>query len=99
MSRPIFRTNGAPAIYAGIDIDFNISDTSAPLTTTPVEYGRWDVNTWDNSQWGGGLQVLQNWQGIHGVGYYAAPIVKAASNGIELRWVSTDIVMEGGGIL
>lgn len=99
MSRPIFRTNGSPAIYAGIDIDFNISDTSAPLTTTPVEYGRWDINNWDNSQWGGGLNVLQNWQGIHGVGYYAAPIVKAASNGIELRWVSTDIVMEGGGIL
>ena len=99
MSRPILRANGTPAIYAGIDVDFDLSDLSAPLTTTPITYGFWDSSTWDNATWGGNLQVIQYWQGIHGVGYYGAPIVKVASNKISVRWVSTDIVIEGGGIL
>jgi hypothetical protein len=99
MSRPILRANGTPAIYAGIDVDFDLSDLSAPLTTTPISYGFWDLDVWDNANWGGKLQVIQYWQGIHGVGYYGAPIVKVASNKISVRWVSTDIVIEGGAIL
>ena len=99
MSRPILRANGTPAIYAGIDVDFNLNDLSAPLTTTPITYGFWDVDVWDGTNWGGDLQVIQYWQGIHGVGYYGAPIVKVASNRVSVRWVSTDIVIEGGGIL
>ena len=38
MSRPILRADGTPAIYAGIDVDFNLNDLSAPLTTTPISY-------------------------------------------------------------
>jgi hypothetical protein len=99
MSRPIIRTNGNPAIGAGINIDFNISDSTSPLNYVPVNYGVWDASTWDSSAWGGTLQVLQNWQGLNGVGYYGAPTVKAVSNKLEVRWVSTDIVIEGGAIL
>lgn len=99
MSRPILRADGVPTIYAGIDVDFNLNDLSAPLTTAPSLYGAWDTAVWDAANWGGQLQVIQNWQGIHGVGYYGAPIVKIASNNVQVRWVSTDIVIEGGAIL
>lgn len=99
MSRPILRADGNPAIYAGIDVDFNLNDLSAPLTTTPFELSNWDSSIWDDAMWGGALQVIQNWQGINGVGYYGAPIVKVASNNVQVRWVSTDIVIEGGAIL
>ena len=99
MSRPILRTDGSPAIYAGINVDFNINDVAAPLTFSPSSYGTWGTSLWDASSWGGGLNVLQNWQGLNGVGYYGAPIVKVASSGLQVRWVSTDIVIEGGGIL
>ena len=99
MSRPILRTDGAPSIYAGIDVDFNLNDLSAPLTTSPLGIAYWDAATWDTGVWGGALQVIQNWQGIHGVGYYGAPIVKVAANRTQVRWVSTDIVIEGGAIL
>ena len=99
MSRPILRTNGNPAIYAGIDIDFDLTDISAPLTVPTINYGYWDIDTWDHAAWGGNLRVLQYWQGIHGVGYYGAPIVKVSSLKTDVRWVSTDIVIEGGGIL
>jgi len=99
MSRPIIRTNGNPAIGAGISIDFNTTDTTSSLNYVPVNYGVWDASTWDSSAWGGTLQVLQNWQGLNGVGYYGAPTVKVVSNKLEVRWVSTDIVIEGGAIL
>ena len=99
MSRPIIRTNGNPAIGAGISIDFNTTDTTSSLNYVPVNYGVWDASTWDSGAWGGTLQVLQNWQGLNGVGYYGAPTVKVVSNKLEVRWVSTDIVIESGAIL
>jgi hypothetical protein len=99
MSRPIFRTDGAPAIYAGINIDFNTDIPTASLTFTPATYSKWDSALWDAGLWGGALSILQNWQGLNGVGYYGAPIVKTAASGIQVRWVSTDIVIEGGAIL
>lgn len=99
MSRPILRSNGSPSIYAGINVDFDTSEPVTSLTFSPTSYGAWDTGIWDTALWAGALNVVQNWQGINGVGYYAAPIVKVASNGIQTTWVSTDVVMEQGGIL
>ena len=99
MSRPIFRTDGQPSIFAGVNIDFNTDTPTGSLTYTPNSYAKWGSATWDASTWGGGLSVLQNWQGINGVGYYGAPIVKTACSGIQVHWVSTDLVIEGGAIL
>ena len=95
----MFRTNGNPAIYAGINVDFNINDSTAPLTFAPPSFGTWDTSLWDAATWGGDLSILQYWQGLNGVGYYGAPTVKVASNTLDVRWVSTDVVIEGGAIL
>ena len=99
MSRPIFRTDGSPAIYAGINIDFNTDIPTSSLTFNPSSFAKWDSALWDAGTWGGALSILQNWQGLNGVGYYGAPIVKTAASGIQVKWVSTDIVIEGGAIL
>lgn len=50
-------------------------------------------------QLGGDFNVIQNWQGISGIGYYGAPQMRIASMGIDVRWVSTDIVFETGAII
>jgi len=99
MSRPIFRSNGSPAVAAAINVDFNTDAPVASLTFTPSSYAKWDAGVWDASLWGGALSVFQQWQGVNGVGYYGAPVVQTAANGIEVRWVSTDIVIEPGAIL
>jgi len=99
MSRPILRSNGFPAIYAGINVDFNTSEPVTSLTYSPSTYGAWDSAIWDSATWGGDLNIVQNWQGLNGVGYYAAPIVKVACSGIQTTWVSTDVVVEQGAIL
>ena len=99
MSKPIFRTSGSPAIYANINIDFNLDVPTTTLNFTPTTSGTWDNAKWDVGVWGGGLSILQQWQGLNGVGYYGAPIVKTSSQGIDVRWVSTDLVIEKGAVL
>jgi len=99
MSRPIFRTNGTPAVLQSMNVDFNITASTAPLTFAPISYGSWDIGVWDTAIWGSEFNVVQNWQSISGLGYYGAPQIQVSCQGIELRWVSTDVVFETGAIL
>ena len=99
MSRPVLRSDGVPTVFAGVSVDFNLTDATASLTFAPPTYGTWDSAIWDMSKWGGEVKVFQYWQGVNGVGYYGAPVVKVASSLIDVRWVSTDLVIESGGIL
>lgn len=99
MTRPIFRTNGNPAVLQTMNVDFNLSQSTSPLTFTPSTYAAWDSAVWDTSTWGGDYNIVQNWQGVNGIGYYGSPQMQVASQGIDLRWVSTDVVYEVGAIL
>lgn len=99
MTRPIFRTNGSPAVFQTMNVDFNLNPVSSTLTFAPTSSGAWDVAIWDNATWGAEFNIVQNWQGISGVGYYGAPQMQVAAQGIDVRWVSTDIVYETGAIL
>lgn len=99
MSRPIFRANGIPAVLQSMNIDFNLTENIAPLSFTPTTQSTWDNALWDVSAWGGGYNIVQNWQGLTGIGYYGAPQMKVQSQGVDVRWVSTDIVYEVGAII
>lgn len=99
MSRPVFRASGTPYVLSSINVDFDIAYSAAPLSFSPVIYASWDSSLWDSGVWGSDLNIIQPWQGATGVGYYGAPQVRSASSGIDVRWVSTDIVMERGAIL
>lgn len=99
MSRPILRTNGTPAVLQSMNVDFNISASTSPLSFTPSSSGYWDSGLWDVAIWGADFNIVQNWQSISGIGYYGAPQMQLSSQGIDVRWVSTDIVYESGAIL
>ena len=102
MIRPIFQTSGGvPAIVANVNIDFVTQDVTGTITFNPatVVAGVWDASTWDNAAWGGGLEVNKVWQGVNGIGYAAGIYMKVASQRIEVRWASTDYVMERGGVI
>jgi hypothetical protein len=99
MMRPRFLANGSPAINANINVDFDLSNTTAPLSFSPTTYAVWDTAVWDTATWGGGLGPVSSWQGCNGIGYCAAPHLLTAASGIQVQWVSTDLVMERGGIL
>ena len=99
MIRPHFLTNGSPNIYGNVNTDFNLSDTTAQLSFTPTTYGVWDTGVWDTAVWGSDLVPVADWQGATGIGFCFAPVVKVASQGLRVEWVSTDMVFELGGIL
>jgi len=99
MTRPIFRTNGSPSVLSSMNVDFNITASVSPLSFSPVIYASWDAAIWDSSSWGSEFNIVQNWQGVSGVGKYGSPQMQTASSGIDVRWVTTDIVYEAGTIL
>ena len=99
MIRPTLFTDGAPSASMNVNVDFDTSDTTAPLSFATTAYAAWDSAVWDTGIWGADLSVSRQWQGATGLGYAIALRLKTASKGIRVQWVATDLVLERGGIL
>ncbi len=99
MIRYHFLTDGAPNLYGNVNVDYDISDSTAQLTTSGVTYGLWDISLWDQATWGSDLVPSADWQGTTGIGYTFAPLLKTATLGIRVQWVASDLVFEAGGVL
>lgn len=95
-ARPSLFTNGAPAVFVGMNVDFDLQDTTASLAFSPSNYGLWDSALWDASFWGTDNIISNNWQGITGIGYCGSTQFKSASQGTTILWASTDIVYQLG---
>ena len=95
--RPTIFTDGVPSVSLSINVDFNISNITAPITTSPLPAaGVWGTARWDSGTWGGGMNVQSGWQGIAGIGFCGGTVFKSSTNSIQLEWASTDIVYQSG---
>lgn len=99
MARPIFMADGVvnPAIVMNVDYQ-----TRVPLGSPSFSGGGspfWDVAPWDTSDWGVGDAIIQGWQSVTGVGYCGGLRVQTSTQGLNVRWQSSDIVYEKGGVL
>ena len=99
MMRPVLRTNGMPSIQGAINTDFNTAAPTSNLATVTITGARWDTAIWDTDVWQDTLVVSKNWQGATGVGYSGGVRLDSSTNGLQLEWVATDVVMENGGVL
>lgn len=102
MVRPIlFVDNGTPTVLCGINTDFETQNSLGQVSYNPalINVGVWDTSLWDDVEWGGGNNISKNWQGVTGLGYAAGISLNIASQDIDVRWASTDYVMEKGGVL
>ena len=95
-ARPSIFTNGTPAIFVGMNVDFELINTTAPLSYSPVGSSLWDSAIWDVNSWASENIITNNWQGITGIGYCGSTHFKSASQGITILWASTDIVYQTG---
>lgn len=95
-ARPSIFTDGVPAVFAGMNVDFNVADTTASLSFSPSTVGLWDTGVWDTAIWGAGLQITNNWQGITGIGYCGGIQLKSSSSGLQVEWAATDVVYQTG---
>jgi len=96
--RPVLSTNGTPAILCQINLDFDLSDPTSALSFTASNYGVWNTSVWDNALWGPDQVIQANWQGATGIGRAGAPHLLANSQGLDLQWLSTDVIWRPGGI-
>jgi hypothetical protein len=99
MIRYHLQSNGSPAVFGNVNVDYNLADESAQLNFSAIVAGLWDTGLWDSAAWGAGLVPSADWQGATNIGYTFAPLLKTATQGIQLQWVATDLVFEGGGVL
>jgi hypothetical protein len=95
-ARPSIFSNGQPQIFVGMNIDFELADTSAALSYSGTSYGLWDSALWDQGLWGSDLAITNNWQGITGIGYCGGLQLKTASSNLQIQWASTDVVFQTG---
>jgi len=102
MVRPILQTdNGLPTVLCGLSTDYETVELTNQISFNPAILltGEWDLDLWDNANWGGGLVTTKTWQGVTGLGYAGSVSMNVASQGIEFHWASTDYVMEKGGVI
>ena len=100
--RPTIQTdNGVPSVLCGINTDFDYQNQLGQVAFNPAstDLGTWDNAVWDVNTWGGNLSINRIWQGVTGLGYAGGLNMVVASQGIDVHWVSTDYVMEMGGVL
>lgn len=95
-ARPNIFTNSTPALFIGINVNFNIPDNTSPLSFSQNPYATWDNALWDTGIWGSDLGITNNWQGISGVGYCGAINLKSAAKGVQIQWAGTDVVYQQG---
>lgn len=102
MVRPILQSSGGiPNVYCGLSTDFNTEINLGQVSFNPAAMsdGVWDSSLWDNANWAGGLTTTSVWQGVTGIGFTGSINLNVAARNIELHWVSTDYIMERGGVI
>jgi hypothetical protein len=91
--------DGLLSVYGNVNVDYSLADTSAALNITPANIAYWDLAFWDDAVWGDNLMPSANWQGVTQIGYSFAPLLKTASQDVQVQWVAADLVFTDGGTL
>lgn len=98
--RPIILTTGLYSFALTVDADFEDLNSYSTLPSTSSVYGTWDVSDWDEGTWAPDLEVKREWQTVFAKPGFALSVrLRLASNSATVSWVSTDYVLERGGIL
>lgn len=98
MVKPYFATDGTVSPSIRLNIDYSDEVPGSP-SAIPTTESLWDTAVWDADIWGGALTPYKQWMKVNGVGYVATLRMKIATNTNEVRWYSTDFMVELGGIL
>jgi hypothetical protein len=98
MFRPTFLYSGKFDYQAGANMNFDFATLPPPAAFNTANFGVWNTSLWGEDVWAGGSQSDKQWVSIIGIGY-AAAIRIIVKTGSDLTWVSTDWLMEKGGVV
>jgi len=93
--RPIFNAVKRPLVFIGMNTDFDIEDTTPPLSSVEAlaDVAIWDVALWDDGHWSATRQTYKEWYGLNDIGFAGAAYIKMQTSA-ETFWVTTDFVFE-----
>lgn len=98
--RPILLVTGPYTYSINIDADFEDLNSYATLPSVSSVYAVWDTSLWDTGVWAPDLEVKREWQTVFSrPGFALSARLRVAANSASVSWVSTDYVIEKGGIL
>lgn len=99
MIRPTFIADGSVGVSVSMGADF----AAAPVVTSPpltaAGGALWDVATWDVDGWLDAPKPTRNWLAAGISGDCATTRVRVRTSAADIRWTSTDVLLEVGGIL
>ena len=99
MFRPTFLFSGKFKYRAGANMDFDFATQPPPASFNTSSYGVWNSSLWDGGDvWAGGSQSDKQWVFVTGIGY-AASVRLGIDTGSDTVWVSTDWLLEKGGVV
>lgn len=97
MARPIFQATAQVATpIITLNVDFEDVINPSPLLSS-AGTAPWNISLWDVTSWGGANYLSKDWEGITGLGFWAAGRVSLQTSGLSLLWFSTDYMYEMGG--
>lgn len=99
MVRPIIQTESQPNILLGVNADFDTTTPTGIPSFVPTTAGLWDTALWDTAYWGGDVVIRREWQTAFAMGYSFAAHMVGNISASSLSWISTDYVIEGGGVI
>lgn len=99
MFRPQIASDGDLPISMGIDVDFSNSILTNIPSPVPGTFATWDMNLWDTCDWADAPFSQPQWQGVAGLGTYGQVRMTGAISNESIRWFSTDIILEPGGMV
>lgn len=101
MVRPIFVSEADVTPSLVMNVDYGTREPLGSPSYSSASGGSsvWDVAPWDTSDWESGDIIVKKWQSVTGIGYSGGVRIKTASSGLKIRWQSTDVVYERGGVL
>ncbi len=99
MFRPQIASDGDLPITMGIDTDFSTAVPTNVPSPVSTPYTLWDVSLWDTPYWADDPYPQPQWQGVVGLGTYAQVRMTGNVMNENIRWYSTDIIFEPGGMV
>lgn len=98
MFRPTFVTDGPYELQAIPLFDFDLNTQPQNAASPPPSAAIWDTGLWDTAVWGGSQVVYRFWIQSRGIGM-AVTLRLKISTLYNTYWVSTDWLVESGGVL
>ena len=98
MARPVFQATGPITVSFGIDVDFNNTGLTSPVTSY-ASGALWGTGLWGVATWGSGMTLQQNWVGVSALGYAMAPHFIMQTGTIQARLMNIGLLVERGAFI